>query len=89
MAVTAGRRGQRVGRRLVEHAIRVCRAEGGVTVIVATAAADTGALRFYQRVGFRMLAVERDAFTPENGYPNMDLEGVPLRDRVWLSLEVE
>jgi len=89
MAVTAGRRGRRVGRRLVEHAIRVCRAEGGVTVIVATAAADTGALRFYQRVGFRMLAVERDAFTPENGYPNMDLEGVPLRDRVWLSFEVE
>jgi hypothetical protein len=24
-----------------------------------------------------------------NGYPKMDVEGVPLRDRVWLSLEVE
>jgi len=56
---------------------------------LATEAADTGALRFYQRVGFRMLAVERDAFTPKNGYPGMAVEGVPLRDRVRLSLEVE
>jgi predicted N-acetyltransferase YhbS len=30
---TAGRQGQGVGRRLVEHAIRVFRAEGAATVI--------------------------------------------------------
>jgi hypothetical protein len=29
----------------------------------ATAAADTGNLRFYQRQGFRMRSIERDAFT--------------------------
>ena len=38
-------------------------------VLVATAAADIGNLRFYQRQGFRMRSVERDAFTPATGYP--------------------
>jgi hypothetical protein len=57
-------------------------------LVVATAAADTRVLRFYQLLGFRMLRVERDAFTPENGYPEIDVDGIPLRDRVWLSLEL-
>jgi hypothetical protein len=35
-----------------------------------------------------MLSVERDAFTPETGYPEIDVDGIPLRDRVWLSLEL-
>ena len=45
------------------------------------------ALRFYQRLGFRLLRVERDAFTPAHGYPGgLRIDGIPLRDRVWLSL---
>jgi hypothetical protein len=43
-------------------------------------------LRFYQLLGFRLLRVERDAFTPETGYPEIVVDGIPLRDRVWLSL---
>jgi hypothetical protein len=35
-----------------------------------------------------MLSVERDAFTAETGYPEIDVDGIPLRDRVWLSLEL-
>ena len=38
--------------------------------MVATAAADVGNLRFYQLAGFRIRAVERDAFTPLVGYPD-------------------
>ena len=34
-------------------------------VLVATAAADIGNLRFYQRQGFRMRSVERDAAAPD------------------------
>jgi YycE-like protein len=38
--------------------------------------------------GFRLLRVERDAFTPEAGYPaEIEIDGIPLRDRVWLSLD--
>ena len=58
-------------------------------MIVATAAADTGNLRFYQRAGFRLRSVERDAFTPATGYArDAEIDGVPLRDRVWLDLEL-
>ena len=58
-------------------------------VLVATAAADIGNLRFYQRQGFRMRSVERDAFTPATGYPpGLLIDGIELRDRVWLDREV-
>ena len=58
-------------------------------MLVATGAADVGNLRFYQRMGFRLLSVERDAFTPATGYPTpIVIDGIPLRDRVWLSQDL-
>ncbi len=86
LAVRDDRRGAGVGRMLVNRAVGVCRDEGRATVLVATAAADTRVLRFYQWLGFRLLRVERDVFTPEAGYPEIDVDGVALRDQVWLSL---
>jgi ribosomal protein S18 acetylase RimI-like enzyme len=89
MAVVEERQGQGIGRALVDHAIAACRAEGVRTLRVATASADVGNLRFYQRQGFRVLRIERDAFTPAGGYPEgLTIEGIPLRDRVWLTLAV-
>lgn len=38
-------------------------------MVVSTAAADTGILRFYQRRGFRMCGIEREAYTA-TGYPD-------------------
>jgi GNAT superfamily N-acetyltransferase len=85
MAVVASMRGAGVGRTLVETALSEAAAAGATRAIVATAAADAGNLRFYQRCGFRFLAVERDAFTPDSGYPTpVVIDGIPLRDRVWL-----
>jgi GNAT superfamily N-acetyltransferase len=89
LAVREERQGEGIGRLLVERAAGECRAEGHSTLVVGTGAAGTRVLRFYQLLGFRMLRVERDAFTPENGYPPVDIDGVPLRDRVWLSLALE
>ena len=87
MAVAEYRQGSGIGRALVERAVAECRAEGFRTLLVATAAAGTGTLRFYQRQGFRMLRIERDAFMPADGYPDgITIDGIPLRDRVWLSL---
>src|SRR3954471_6979689 len=68
MAVEPSHQGAGVGRRLMAAAIALAREEGRSTVLVATAAADVGNLRFYQRLGFRMRAVQRDAFTPATGY---------------------
>jgi GNAT superfamily N-acetyltransferase len=86
LAVREDRQGAGVGRLLVEHAATACREAHRSTLLVATAAADTRVLRFYQLLGFRLLRVERDAFTPETGYPEVAVDGIPLRDRVWLSL---
>jgi GNAT superfamily N-acetyltransferase len=88
IAVREDRQGRGVGRVLLERAIAVCRDEGRSVLVVATAAADVGVLRFYQRLGFRLLRVERDAFTLEAGYPEIEIDGIPLRDRVRLSLSV-
>ena len=53
--------------------------------VVATASADVGNLRFYQRLGFRMRSIDRDAFTADTGYePGLRIDGIELRDRAWL-----
>jgi GNAT superfamily N-acetyltransferase len=85
MAVTPGLRGSGIGRSLVEAGLAWGAQTGVTQMVVATAAADVDNLRFYQRCGFRLTSVERDAFTRERGYPDaIDIDGIPLRDRVWL-----
>src|SRR4051794_15661388 len=85
-AVGGDRGGEGIGRALVARGVD----ESGGALRVATAAADIGNLRFYQRLGFRMLRVERDAFTTSDGYPEgLTIDGIPLRDRVWLTLALE
>lgn len=85
MAVREDSQGRGVGRRLVRAAVELAAAEAWTTLVVATATADIGNLRFYQRQGFRMRSIERDAFTPETGYaPGIRIDGIELRDRVWL-----
>jgi ribosomal protein S18 acetylase RimI-like enzyme len=89
MAVREDLQGLGLGRQLMQAALALLAAEGVTTVRVATAAADTGNLRFYQRQGFRMRSVERDAFTAASGYPpGTEADGIPLRDRVWLDIEL-
>jgi GNAT superfamily N-acetyltransferase len=89
MAVAATHRRRGIGRKLIAAAVDLARAESRPTLIVATAAADIGNLRFYQRVGFRLRGVERDAFTSTTGYaPDTVIDGIELRDRVWLDLDL-
>ena len=89
MAVAATHRRRGIGRLLVETAVARVRARDGTLLEVATAAADVDNLRFYQRTGFRLRSVERDAFTTAAGYPaGIAIDGIELRDRVWLDLEL-
>jgi predicted N-acetyltransferase YhbS len=90
MAVRESWQARGVGARLVQAAIDLVAAEAGSTVLVATASADVGNLRFYQRLGFRMRWIERDAFTPAAGYPaGLLVDGIGVRDRVWLDHQVD
>lgn len=89
MAVRTSHQGRGIGRTLVAAAIDLALAEPCPTLVVATAAADVGNLRFYQRLGFRMASIERDAFTEATGYVRgTHIDGIELRDRVWLSLSL-
>jgi ribosomal protein S18 acetylase RimI-like enzyme len=90
MAVDPSHQRRGIGRALMAAAIALARDQGRCTLVVATAAADTGNLRFYQRLGFRMRAIERDAFTAATGYePGLRVDGIELRDRVWLDLRFD
>ena len=89
LAVRESQQRRGIGSALVMRAIDECRREGVGTLQVATAAAETGNLRFYQRLGFRMLRIQRDAYRPSDGYPDgLTVDGIPVRDRVWLSVEL-
>jgi len=89
MAVREDLHGRGIGRLLIRTALARLAGEGVSTVLVATASADVGNLRFYQRMGFRMRSVERHAFTEATGYrPDLHVDGIALRDRVWLDRDV-
>ncbi len=89
MGVIEPLRGRGIGKALVAAALDAARAAGATRMVVATAAADVGNLRFYQRQGFRMRTVDRDAFTAATGYPGpIVIDGIELRDRVWLDCPI-
>jgi len=89
MAVRGSLQGRGIGAGLVRAALGAAAAAASTRIVVATAAADTGNLRFNQRQGFRMRCVERDAFTPASGYqPGLQVDGIELRDRAWLDQPV-
>jgi GNAT superfamily N-acetyltransferase len=83
-AVAEHARGHGVGRALLDRAVEEARTAGASRVILATATADVGNLRFYQRCGFRMTRVVPDAFGPDQGYPpGIEVDGIPMLDQVW------
>lgn len=89
LAVVDTWRGLGVGRALVEAGLAHARARGAHRIVVSTSTADVRLLRFYQRLGFRLERVERDAFTPATGYPpDLTIDGVAVRDRVWFDLDL-
>jgi GNAT superfamily N-acetyltransferase len=90
IAVLEAGQGAGIGRALVAAVVARCRERGGRRLIVSTAAASVGTLRFYQRLGFRMYRIVQDAFGPAMGYQEgLLLDGIPLRDQVWLELDLE
>ena len=83
-AVAEHERGRGVGRALLERAVDEARSAGVARVILATATADIGNLRFYQRCGFRMTRIVPDAFGAYQGYPpGIEVDGIPMLDQVW------
>ena len=88
IAVAGQEQHRGIGTALVRSVLQRAVLEGCIRVVVGTATADIDNLRFYQRLGFRMDRIERDAFSRDRGYTHLDVDGIPLRDRVWFSFDV-
>jgi len=80
---------QGIGTALIYAALTLLFSGGAARVLIGTATVDIDNLRLYQRLGFRFLRVERDAFTADRGYSlSLTADGMPPNgDRVWLSME--
>lgn len=84
LAVAPAWRGTGLGKRLVRAGLELAGERGARRVVLSTSTADAQLLRFYQRLGFRMIRIDLDVFTPAAGYPvGLEVEGVPVLDRVW------
>lgn len=85
--------GRGVGSALVEAVKEPATREGCNTVWLITTNDNTAALRFYQKLGFRLVAVHRDAvdksreLKPE--IPGIGMDGIPIRDEVELELRLD
>jgi len=89
VAVDEDRQGAGHGAAMLEAVVAALAARGTARVVVGTAAAGVGTIRFYQRCGFRMHRVERDYFDPARGYDGTEMiDGVPVRDLVWFDRDL-
>ena len=90
LAVAEACHNRGVASALIAATLARCRARGVRRLVVATAAAATDTLRFYQRRGFRVRDVVRDAFAPETRYrAGISIGGIPLRDQLILDLDLD
>lgn len=87
VAVVNRQRGQGIGTALVRTARTRAFSAGATRLLVSTATADIDNVGFYQRLGFRMCRIEKNAFTPERGYSILQVDGIPVRDKVWFSID--
>jgi ribosomal protein S18 acetylase RimI-like enzyme len=89
VAVDAARQNLGIGRRMLSAVIEELRRRGVRRAVVGTANAGIGQLAYYQKAGFRLLRIERDFFSPARGYPAVMVDnGIRLRDRVWMDLDL-
>lgn len=91
VAVDEARQHEGIGRRMVAAVVEALRAQGWRRALVGTGTADPVTYVFYQRCGFRPSHVERDVFTPENGYDPERLRepnGLTHRDMLWFDMEL-
>jgi ribosomal protein S18 acetylase RimI-like enzyme len=83
-----------IGTRLLEAVLAAARAAGCTTVWLTTTNDNLGALRFYQRRGFRLRelrvgAVDRARETLKPEIPSVGAHGIPLRDELDLERRLD
>lgn len=85
ISVAPAHRGKGIGTKLLEHAVNMAR-ELGVRRLELGTGTFGYQLTFYQRAGFRVVAVERDHFLTYYDEPIFE-NGIQHKDRLRLALE--
>ena len=85
--------GRGVGRLLLAEAVRRAATAGVARVVLTTTNDNLRALRFYQRSGFRLVALRpcavAEARRLKPGIPEIGRDGIPIRDELDLELLVD
>ena len=92
VTINAFPRGSGAGTALIEAAAAAAREAGARRLWLITTNDNLRALRFYQRRGFRLSALHRDALERSRelkpSIPEIGLDGIPLRDELELELRL-
>lgn len=93
VTIDSTRPGQGIGTALVDAAKREARRQGCRRLWLVTTNDNLSALRFYQKRGFRIVAIHRDAVTQARalkpGIPLVGEDGIPLRDEIELEFTLD
>jgi len=85
IAVSAERRNQGIGKKLLLHAIDFARSSGCRSIEIATGNSGIGQLYLYQKVGFEMVSLEIDYFVKNYDEPIVE-DGIPCKHQLRLRL---
>jgi ribosomal protein S18 acetylase RimI-like enzyme len=89
VAVDEPHQRQGIGKRMLTMVVDDLASKGVRRVVVGTGNSGIGQIAFYQKAGFRLWKIERDASTPEHGYSDgLEENGIPLQDRVWFDRDL-
>lgn len=84
--------GQGIGTRLLAEVLSLARRQGCRRVWLITSNDNTPALRFYQKRGFRLVAIHREALTAARRLkpqiPWLGLDGIPICDEIELEINL-
>jgi len=82
--------GKGAGTALIEAVKNVAVSAGCARICLVTTNDNTHALRFYQRRGFALVAIHRDALEQSRRLkpeiPEVGIDGIPLRDEIELEM---
>ena len=63
VAVHSNYRGQRIGDRLVEEMVKLCKSEGLVSMTLEVRSSNTVAQNLYRKYGFKMAGVRKEYYS--------------------------
>ncbi|WP_371069727.1 GNAT family N-acetyltransferase [Sediminibacillus sp. JSM 1682029] len=87
IAVHPDRQNEGIGRKLIEHAIKVAESKGFEHIEIGTGNSSLGQLALYQKCGFSMQAIIKDFFTDHYEDP-IEENGIICRDMIRLSKQL-